>query len=113
MAHLAFLNVLKYFGTLTCNPFQARFMRAFLFPPAGQEHNKMVKHAKKIFLASKPAPVSESRFKDRDVFQLGSMSHLLNTRVPGYHDLPGYPEVAPGKRVRDLEVQLILFYSTN
>ena len=56
----------------------------------------MVKHAKKIFLATKPAPVSESRFKDRDVFQLGSMSHFLNTRVPGYHDLPSYPEVAPG-----------------
>jgi hypothetical protein len=72
-------------------------MRAFLFPAAGQEHNKMVKHAKKIFLATKPAPVTESRFKDRDVFQLGSMSHFLNTRVPGYHDLPGYPEVAPGR----------------
>jgi len=71
-------------------------MRVFLFPPPGQENNKMVKHAKKIFLATKPAPVTESRFKDRDVFQLGSMSHFLNTRVPGYHDLPNYPEVAPG-----------------
>ena len=73
-------------------------MRAFLFPAAGQENNKMLKHAKKIFLATKPAPVTESRFKDRDVFQLGSMSHFLNTRVPGYHDLPSYPEVAPGNQ---------------
>jgi AP-3 complex subunit beta len=74
-------------------------MRAFLFPAAGQENNKMLKHAKKIFLATKPAPVTESRFKDRDVFQLGSMSHFLNTRVPGYHDLPSYPEVAPGNQI--------------
>ncbi len=30
------------------------------------------------------------------MFQLGSMSHFLNTRVPGYQDLPSFPESAPG-----------------
>ena len=70
---------------------RARFMRAFLFPPPGQENNKLIKHAKKIFLASKPAPASESKFLNRQNFQLGSMSHYLNSRVNGYHDLPEFP----------------------
>ena len=82
---------------------RARFMRAFLFPPPGQENNKLIKHAKKIFLASKPAPASESKFLNRQNFQLGSMSHYLNSRVNGYHDLPEFPEVAPDPEVRNVE----------
>ena len=30
------------------------------------------------------APVTESKFKDRDVYQLGSLSHFLNARATGY-----------------------------
>ena len=41
---------------------RARFMRAFVFPPPGHEDNPIIKHAKKIFLAPKPAPVTESRY---------------------------------------------------
>lgn len=82
---------------------RARFMRAFLFPPPGQENNKLIKHAKKIFLASKPAPASESKFMDRQSYQLGSMSHYLNARANGYQDLPDYPEVAPDASERNVE----------
>ena len=82
---------------------RARFMRAFLFPPSGQENNKLIKHGKKIFLASKPAPASESKFMNRQSYQLGSMSHYLNSRVSGYHDLPDFPEVSPDPEVRNVE----------
>ena len=37
-----------------------------------------------IFLATKPAPVTESKFKYREVTQMGSLSHFLNTRATGY-----------------------------
>ena len=82
---------------------RARFMRAFVFPQQGQENNCIIKHSKKIFLAPKPAPVSVSRFKDREAYQLGSMSHYLNSRAPGYQDLPEYPETAPSPSVRNVE----------
>merc|ERR1719266_731593 len=83
---------------------RARFMRAFLFPPQGHENNKLIKHAKKIFLASKPAPATESsRFQNRQNFQLGSMSHYLNAKVTGYQELPDFPEVAPDPSVREVE----------
>jgi len=42
---------------------RARFLRQFIFPSAGVENSKLAKHAKKIFLAPKPAPVLESKFK--------------------------------------------------
>ena len=83
---------------------RARFMRAFLFPPQGHENNKLIKHAKKIFLAPKPAPATESsRFQNRQNFQLGSMSHYLNAKVTGYQELPDFPEVAPDPSVREVE----------
>ena len=55
---------------------RARFMRAFVFPPPGHEDNPIIKHAKKIFLAQKPAPVTESRFKDRDMYQVWSLTQF-------------------------------------
>ena len=82
---------------------RARFMKAFIFPQPGQENNCIIRHSKKIFLAPKPAPVSLSRFKDREIYQLGSMSHYLNSRAPGYQDLPDYPESAPDPSVRTVE----------
>lgn len=82
---------------------RARFMRVFLFPPPGQENNKLIKHAKKIFLATKPAPASQSKFLNRQTFQLGSMSHYLNAKVNGYQDLPEFPEIAPDSSVRNVE----------
>ncbi|KAG8222149.1 hypothetical protein J437_LFUL000731 [Ladona fulva] len=40
---------------------RARFLKQFIF----SENSKLSKHAKKIFLATKPAPVLESRFKGK------------------------------------------------
>ncbi|XP_069722623.1 AP-3 complex subunit beta-2 isoform X4 [Phaenicophaeus curvirostris] len=62
------------------------------------------KYAKKLFLAQKPAPILESSFKDRDHFQLGSLSHLLNTKAVGYQELPDWPDEAPDPSVRNVEV---------
>ncbi len=88
---------------------RARFMRGFLFPPASgsdgaeQEVPLLLKNAKKVFLSTKPAPVTESKFKDRDVFQLGSLSHFLNTKASGYQNLPDFPVEAPDASVRNVE----------
>ncbi|XP_069948502.1 AP-3 complex subunit beta-2 isoform X2 [Cherax quadricarinatus] len=83
---------------------RARLTRALVFPPQGHEDNKLAKHAKKIFLAIKPPPVQQSSFKDRDQFQLSTLSHLINARATGYQDLPPFPEEAPDPSVRYVEV---------
>ena len=83
---------------------RARFIRAILFPQG--EPGKIAKHAKKIFLAAKPAPKIESKFATRDEFQLGSLSHFINVRASGYQDLPSYPEVPPDPSVRVVEVRV-------
>ena len=57
----------------------------------------------KIFLATKPAPTVESKFSNRDMYQLGSLSHFVNSRAPGYNDLPGYPTEPPDSTVRNVE----------
>merc|ERR1740128_1279959 len=80
---------------------RVRFLRYLVFPTNDQ--SKLAKYAKKIFLASKPAPVIESSFKDRDELQLGSLSHFLNSRAVGYMDLPAFPTDAPNPSVRDVE----------
>lgn len=42
-------------------------------------------------------------YLDRDEFQLGSLSHYLNSRAVGYMDLPTFPKVAPDSSVRNVE----------
>lgn len=44
-------------------------------------------------------------FADRDHFQLGSLSHLLNAKAGGYQELPDWPEAAPDPSVRNVEVK--------
>lgn len=83
---------------------RARLTRALVFPPQGHEDNKLAKHAKKIFLASKPPPLQHSSFKDREQFQLSTLSHLINSRAAGYRDLPEFPEDAPDPSVRNVEM---------
>lgn len=41
---------------------------------------------------------------DRDHFQLGSLSHLLNAKAVGYQELPDWPDEAPDPSVRNVEV---------
>lgn len=44
---------------------RARFLRQLILPPGG-DGAVLAKHAKKIFLATKPAPVLESQFKGQE-----------------------------------------------
>nr|KAF6408944.1 adaptor related protein complex 3 subunit beta 2 [Rousettus aegyptiacus] len=80
---------------------RARFTRQLIVP--SEQGGVLSRHAKKLFLAPKPAPVLESSFKDRDHFQLGSLSHLLNAKATGYQELPDWPEEAPDPSVRNVE----------
>lgn len=41
---------------------------------------------------------------DRDRFQLGTLSHSLNTKATGYQELSDWPDVAPDQSVRNVEV---------
>ncbi|XP_033749494.1 AP-3 complex subunit beta-2-like [Pecten maximus] len=84
---------------------RSRFLRQLILP--GEKGGALAKYAKKIFLHTKPAPVLESKFKDRDQFQLGTLSHILNTRATGYQELPEWPEVAPDTSVRNIEVPTV------
>ncbi|XP_065572885.1 AP-3 complex subunit beta-2-like isoform X2 [Artemia franciscana] len=93
------LNLAKYDISYDIRD-RARLIRNILFP---SENIKAIKNPKKIFLAPKPAPILESKYKDRDTFQLGSLSHFLNIRANGYRDLPDFPEVAPDSTVRNVE----------
>uniref|UniRef100_A0A8C6GZX6 AP-3 complex subunit beta n=1 Tax=Mus spicilegus TaxID=10103 RepID=A0A8C6GZX6_MUSSI len=81
---------------------RTRFIRQLIVP--NEKSGALSKYAKKIFLAPKPAPLLESPFKDRDRFQLGTLSHTLNIKASGYLELSNWPEVAPDPSVRNVEV---------
>ncbi|NXK88827.1 AP3B1 protein, partial [Formicarius rufipectus] len=81
---------------------RTRFIRQLIVP--NEKSGALSKYAKKIFLAQKPAPLLESPFKDRDHFQLGTLSHTLNSRATGYLELSDWPEVAPDPSVRNVDM---------
>uniref|UniRef100_A0A1B6FZ03 AP-3 complex subunit beta n=1 Tax=Cuerna arida TaxID=1464854 RepID=A0A1B6FZ03_9HEMI len=76
---------------------RSRFLRQFV-----HTDNPFAQHAHQIFLATKPAPQLNSKFKDQEQLQLGSLSHYINTRAAGYHDLPQFPETAPSVGERNV-----------
>ncbi|KAM7397077.1 hypothetical protein PAMP_020074 [Pampus punctatissimus] len=96
------LNLAKYDQNYDIRD-RARFIRQLIVPT--EKSGALSKYAKKLFLALKPAPILESPFKDRDHFQLGSLSHLLNAKAGGYQELPDWPEAAPDPSVRNVEVK--------
>ncbi|KAL1235440.1 AP-3 complex subunit [Trichinella spiralis] len=79
---------------------RVRLLRHMLFP---NKPTKLTKLAEKIFFAEKPVPSSSSTFVDREQFQLGTLSHLLNQRCSGYNPLPPFVETAPDGSVRDVD----------
>uniref|UniRef100_A0A8C0FVP5 AP-3 complex subunit beta n=1 Tax=Bubo bubo TaxID=30461 RepID=A0A8C0FVP5_BUBBB len=87
---------------------RTRFIRQLIVP--NEKSGALSKYAKKIFLAQKPAPLLESPFKDRDHFQLGTLSHTLNSRATGYLELSNWPEVAPDPSVRNVDVAEFLWW---
>ncbi|XP_053303951.1 AP-3 complex subunit beta-1 isoform X2 [Spea bombifrons] len=81
---------------------RTRFVRQLIVP--NEKSGALSKYAKRIFLVQKPAPLLESPFKDRDRFQLGTLSHTLNSKATGYLELSDWPEVSPDPSVRNVEV---------
>ncbi|XP_057674748.1 AP-3 complex subunit beta-1 isoform X2 [Corythoichthys intestinalis] len=81
---------------------RTRFIRQLIVP--SEQMGALNKYARRILLAPKPAPVLQSAFKDRDRFQLGTLSHSLNSKAAGYHELSEWPAVAPDQSVRNVEV---------
>ncbi|XP_047426105.1 AP-3 complex subunit beta-1 isoform X2 [Mugil cephalus] len=81
---------------------RTRFIRQLIVP--NEKSGALNKYARRILLAPKPAPVLESTFKDRDRFQLGTLSHSLNIKATGYLELSDWPDVAPDQSVRNVEV---------
>lgn len=95
------LNLAKYDQNYDIRD-RSRFLRQFVMP--SDKPCALAKYAKKIFLATKPAPVLESMFKAHDNYQLGSLAHLLNMKTTGYQELPEWPLVAPDPSVRNVEL---------
>lgn len=80
---------------------RARFLRQIIFPASGTS-SVLSQHARQVFLASKPAPVPESKYRDGNNFQLGSLSHYLNMPASGYKELPPFPVLPPDSSVRNI-----------
>lgn len=55
-----------------------------------------------IFFLHNFSSYHKSLFVDREEFQMGSLSHYINARTNGYHDLPVFPETAPDPSVRNV-----------
>ncbi|KAI1722080.1 non-SMC mitotic condensation complex subunit 1 domain-containing protein [Ditylenchus destructor] len=72
---------------------RCRFLRNLLLNPD-------TKLPVEIFLSEKPAPTLHSQFSDREHFQLGTLSHLLNQKCTGYTELPDFPEEQPDPTIR-------------
>ncbi|XP_076835456.1 AP-3 complex subunit beta-1 isoform X2 [Brachyhypopomus gauderio] len=81
---------------------RTRFIRQLIVP--SERGGALSKYARRILLAPKPAPVLQSAFKDRDRFQLGTLSHTLNSKATGYLELSDWPPEAPDQSVRNVEV---------
>ncbi|VDM65268.1 unnamed protein product, partial [Strongylus vulgaris] len=74
---------------------RCRFLRNLLF-----NTTVLSQHAEQIFMAKKPAPALQSSFKEREQFQLGTLSHVLNQRCARYYDLPTFPQVSSDPALR-------------
>ncbi|KAJ7988575.1 hypothetical protein DPEC_G00324980 [Dallia pectoralis] len=81
---------------------RTRFIRQLIVP--NEKSGALSKYARRILLAPKPAPVLQSAYKDRDRYQLGTLSHTINTKASGYLELSDWPTVAPDQSVRNVEV---------
>uniref|UniRef100_A0A8C5AIJ0 AP-3 complex subunit beta n=1 Tax=Gadus morhua TaxID=8049 RepID=A0A8C5AIJ0_GADMO len=81
---------------------RTRFIRQLIVP--NEKSGALSKYARRILLAPKPAPLLQSAFKDRDRYQLGTLSHSLNLKASGYQELSDWPAVAPDQSVRNVEV---------
>ena len=70
---------------------RCRLLRNCLLRPAGDSGGAGKLFSVECFITQKPPPVVQSQFADRDHFQLGTLSHLLNQKCAGYAPLPEFP----------------------
>ncbi|KHN77926.1 AP-3 complex subunit beta-1 [Toxocara canis] len=75
---------------------RCRLIRNLLFNGS----SKLTPFANEIFLTEKPSPTLHNSYKEREHFQLGTLSHYLNQRCARYRDLQPFPEVAPDPSAR-------------
>lgn len=64
-------------------------------------------HSLLFFIFRDLIPLFQRRghlLSDRDRFQLGTLSHSLNSKATGYQELSDWPTVAPDPSVRNVEV---------
>lgn len=103
------------------NPKQTKLIAQYVFNLAKYDHNYDIRdrvrflrqlvmgdsiismHSAKFLLASKPAPILQSKFENRDQYQMGSLSQFINARASEYKELPEFPETAPDPSVRNVE----------
>ncbi|XP_056646948.1 AP-3 complex subunit beta-1 [Diorhabda sublineata] len=78
---------------------KARFFKQF----TPNQEGKIRSQAKRIFLATKPAPVLKLQLTGQEELQLGSLSHYIKQRANGYEDLPPFPANPPPGDVRNVE----------
>lgn len=95
------LNLAKYDQNYDIRD-RARYFRTLIYN--NEKCPVLAKHLKKILLAPKPAPILESIYSQSDQYQLGTLSHAINSRVTGYSDLPDFPIDLPDTSVRNVEV---------
>lgn len=72
--------------------------------PLREVGSEVKDHFKSILLLDKPAPKLVLPFAGRDRWILGTMSHTLDRKVPGYVELPQHPTVQPDPSVRKPKV---------
>jgi hypothetical protein len=63
---------------------RARYVRAVLHI----KDTKLHKHAKHLFLTTKPAPEFQSMYEAHHRFPSGTLSHMMNEEVTGYVPMP-------------------------
>nr|CAH7761482.1 unnamed protein product [Callosobruchus chinensis] len=78
---------------------RARLLKHFV----PDQEGKIRSQAARIFLASKPAPLLQSQFRDTEELQLGSLSHYIKQRANGYKPLPPFPISPPPGDIRNVE----------
>ncbi|KAK8403584.1 hypothetical protein O3P69_000558 [Scylla paramamosain] len=83
------------------NPKQTRLLCQYVYNLAKYDTNYDIRDRARLTRAL------QSSFKDRDQFQLSTLSHLINARATGYQDLPDFPIEAADPNVRCVEVPAI------
>ncbi|XP_064481144.1 AP-3 complex subunit beta-2-like [Ornithodoros turicata] len=107
------------------NPKQTKLIAQYVFNLAKYDHNYDIRdrvrflrqlvmgdsiismHSTKFLLTSKPAPILQSKFENRDQYQMGSLSQFISARASEYRDLPEFPDTAPDPSVRNVEAPAV------